>query len=333
VANELFSNNGFTYTNGYLFVTSDSQGKGIVYVYNYSAITNSWNLFQNLTTNNPQGVNFGASVASYGNTALIGDNNANSTNGVAYIFVFNGALWIQQSMIKPVVVSGITGSLFGTTCALYNNTALIGALGDNNYAGSVYVFKFISNIYTFTQVLLPYNSHSSGYFGLYAAISNNLVVVGYPSDNVAGANSGSIYTYYYDGTSSWVPFANVSGALGYTLGHGLSIYNNYIIAGAYFGKGIANNTGISYFYSENVIDNGGYYPTIAQNSGTQSIVASIPNNSTGKLSRDVITGIIAGSVGGTAAIVGSASLLYLFAVRGLCCCAVCKREKKTCNFG
>ncbi len=79
---------------------------------------------------------FGYSVAVDGDTAVIGalgddDNGVNS--GTAYVFTRDGAgAWSQQ--IKLLASDGAGGDLFGYSVALDGDTAVIGALGDDDKA-------------------------------------------------------------------------------------------------------------------------------------------------------------------------------------------------------
>ncbi len=77
-----------------------------------------------------------------GNTALIGAYGDAASLGAAYIFTRSSNVWTQQG--PKLVPTGIIGALgyFGYSVALSasGNTALIGAQGDNGYAGAAYVF-------------------------------------------------------------------------------------------------------------------------------------------------------------------------------------------------
>jgi hypothetical protein len=88
---------------------------------------------------------FGRSVAISGDTALISamhqdDKGANS--GSAYIFSRTAGIWSHQANLTAD--DGAPGDLFGWSAALSNNTALIGATGNDdngNESGAAYVFE------------------------------------------------------------------------------------------------------------------------------------------------------------------------------------------------
>src|SRR5207244_7086884 len=69
----------------------------------------------------------GSSVAVSGGTAVLGDPNANSGRGSAYVFVLSGTTWVFQA--KLTASDGATGDGFGTSVSISGNTAVVGANG------------------------------------------------------------------------------------------------------------------------------------------------------------------------------------------------------------
>tara|TARA_R110002167_G_scaffold82084_2_gene224217 strand:- start:3433 stop:4698 length:1266 start_codon:yes stop_codon:yes gene_type:complete len=92
---------------------------------------------------------FGRSVAISGDTALISamhqdDKGANS--GSAYIFSRTAGIWSHQTNLTAE--DGAPGDVFGFSVALSNNTALIGATGNDdkgNESGAAYMFEIKAN--------------------------------------------------------------------------------------------------------------------------------------------------------------------------------------------
>jgi len=68
--------------------------------------------------------------------------------GSAYIFQWNGTSWVQHQ--KLTASDGAAEYWFGISVSITSATvgagsgyyAIIGAIGDNDYSGSAYVFKF-----------------------------------------------------------------------------------------------------------------------------------------------------------------------------------------------
>jgi len=85
---------------------------------------------------------FGYSVALDGDTALIGAPGDSGPTiarcGSARVWVYNGSNWTQQAALRVQVAA--TGDSLGQSVALEGGTALLGAPGDDNLAGSVNVF-------------------------------------------------------------------------------------------------------------------------------------------------------------------------------------------------
>jgi hypothetical protein len=87
---------------------------------------------------------FGFSAAIDGNAAIIGvpnDDDGGTNSGAAHIFRFNGENWIHDQ--KIVASDGAAWDQFGCAVGLSGNTALVGALRDDDQdinSGSAYVF-------------------------------------------------------------------------------------------------------------------------------------------------------------------------------------------------
>jgi FG-GAP repeat len=88
--------------------------------------------------------NFGVAVALLGDTALVGafnDSDRGAASGSAYVFTRSGTSWTQQA--KLTAADGASGDLLGISVALSGDTALVGALGDDDLgssSGSTYVY-------------------------------------------------------------------------------------------------------------------------------------------------------------------------------------------------
>ncbi|KAL7524154.1 hypothetical protein ACHAXR_000455, partial [Thalassiosira sp. AJA248-18] len=89
---------------------------------------------------------FGMSVAIHGETAIVGkygdDSAIGYSSGSAYVFVRNASgNWNQQA--KLIASDGAAYDWFGWSVAIHGDTAIVGAIGDDDNvsdSGSVYVF-------------------------------------------------------------------------------------------------------------------------------------------------------------------------------------------------
>ncbi|MFQ5983431.1 MAG: hypothetical protein ACE5KS_08670, partial [Woeseiaceae bacterium] len=79
-----------------------------------------------------------------GDTAVIGarsDDDAGTNSGSAYVFTRSGTTWTQQA--KLIASDGAFADQFGRSVALAGDTAVIGAIFDDDAgtnSGSAYVF-------------------------------------------------------------------------------------------------------------------------------------------------------------------------------------------------
>jgi hypothetical protein len=128
----------------------------------------SWTAPVELST--PAGsADFGSSLAmsADGSTALIGDDTANSENGVAWVYTHSGQSWTEQAELTPAasVTSGAYDGAaeFGSQAALSadGDTALVGAAGAATGSPSVFVRSGTS----WTQQALLVPSDEGSYDG------------------------------------------------------------------------------------------------------------------------------------------------------------------------
>ena len=84
------------------------------------------------------------SLSSDGNTAIIGGYGDNAANGAAWVWTRSGGAWTQQGskLVGTGAVSGVGNAWQGWSVALSadGNTAVIGAIADNNNAGAIWVW-------------------------------------------------------------------------------------------------------------------------------------------------------------------------------------------------
>jgi hypothetical protein len=95
---------------------------------------------QRLGPDDPGGAdNFGSHVAVEGNVAVIGAANADGLAGAAYVFERTSAGWVERA--KLVASDASLFAEFGENVRLFNDTILIGAPGDQNGVGAMYVYR------------------------------------------------------------------------------------------------------------------------------------------------------------------------------------------------
>lgn len=170
--------------------------------------------------------NFGSAVAlsSDGNTAVVGAYGDNSSIGAAYVFTRTGGVWTQQGPkivpTNPIGQLGFFGIAVGM--AFDGNTFVIGAEGDNGYAGAAYVFQRTGGVWTQQAKFTSINGISvTQFFGSAVAISGdgNTVAIGARGDN---SFKGAAYVFVRQpGGSVWT---NQNGKLVPADGIGIAQY-------------------------------------------------------------------------------------------------------------
>ncbi len=175
---------------------------GAAYVFNLN--NNTWTQSQKiLATDGQANAKFGNSVSLMGNRALI--TAVTDTNkGAAYVFNFNGNIWSQSQKLTASDAS--LQDQFGFAAGLTNDRLVIGAHFDDSNgdaSGSVYVFDKNGSSWSQKQKLIAESGTFSTRqrFGLSVSLSNDRALIGTPSDNSNGSQSGTAYVFDFDGTS------------------------------------------------------------------------------------------------------------------------------------
>lgn len=146
---------------------------------------------------------FGNAVAISGETALIGApgvDDAGPEAGAAYIFIRSGGEWSQQAKLIGADI-GIFDK-FGTTVALHENTAVVGAYGKDEVgtdSGAVYVFVRNGLVWTQQTKLTHQDAVPGDQFGFSAAINGNTLLVGAHLSDATGPDSGVVYLFNRNG--------------------------------------------------------------------------------------------------------------------------------------
>jgi len=139
---------------------------------------------------------FGTSVAISGSTAVVGapkdDTSAGADAGSAYVYVRSNGVWSQQA--KLTASDAYWNDSFGGSVAISSNTIVVGASEDDwsakANAGSAYVYKRSSGVWSPQLKLTASDALANDGFGNSVAISGNYIVVGASRDNTA---AGSAY--------------------------------------------------------------------------------------------------------------------------------------------
>jgi len=151
---------------------------------------------------------FGAAVALARDTIAVGarhsDVGVNADQGSAFVFTRTETGWVQQARLTAA--DGAAGDTLGASVALAGDTAVVGVPADAQNAGmnqgSVWVFSRPGQSWIGHDVALtaadaaPFDN-----LGAAVAVSGDTVIVGAPTDDVAGnPDQGSAYVFLRSGT-------------------------------------------------------------------------------------------------------------------------------------
>jgi hypothetical protein len=200
---------------------------------------------------------FGYSVAIDSDTAIVGalGDDAGESTGSAYIFTRSVTGWTQQA--KLTAADAAAGDEFGLSVALSGDTAIVGALGDDDagsQSGSAYVFTRSGTTWTQQAKLTAADAAAGDYFGISAALSGDTAIVGAHGDDDAGDSSGSAYVFTRSG-STWTQQAKLTAADGAAddqFGYSVALSGDAAIVGANLDDDAGTASGSAYIFTRSV---------------------------------------------------------------------------------
>jgi len=225
----------------YLDDIDGNSNQGSVYVFVLNGI--DWNLQQKLiASDGAAGNKFGDSISLSGNTALVGasgdDIDVNSDQGSAYIFVREGTIWSQQA--KLITSDGAAEDYFGSSVALDDDTALVGAPGDdietNVNQGSAYVFIYSETSWKLQAKLTASGPSEAEGFGYSVSLDDDTALIGSPFNEIPHHGAAGAAYIFVRMRTSWNQQAklnapNISG-WDARFGHAVSLSGNTALIGA-----------------------------------------------------------------------------------------------------
>lgn len=141
------------------------------------------------------GDSFGLAVSLEGDVALIGalfDDDLGTDSGSAFVYRYDGERWTLQARLTAS--DGTAGDLFGHFVSISENTALIGAHGNDDagsQSGSAYVFRYDGATWIEEAKLLPSDGAATDLFGYAGSVSGERLLVGALGDAVGGVSCAS----------------------------------------------------------------------------------------------------------------------------------------------
>ena len=147
----------------------------------------------------------GSALATDGERVVAGafsdDVNGQVNQGSVYLFRRFGGVWAQEQ--KLLAADGFAWDEFGRSVALTAGRIAVGAPRDDDLAtdsGAVYLFGYDGTQWLQQTKIVADDGGFDDQFGFSLALSENLLLVGAYSDDVAGTiNLGSAYVFRYNG--------------------------------------------------------------------------------------------------------------------------------------
>ncbi len=214
----------------------------------------SWTEQTQLSPNQPWLVRrLGASIALHGDTAIIGApedlSHSNPAVGAAFVYVRTNNTWVEQAILTAS--DGAVGHQFGEAVALYGDTALVGAQGDDDNgqgSGSVYVFLRIAGQWTEQAKLTVADGVAGDSLGCAVALEGDVALLGSAGNDELGASAGAAYLFARTG-GVWTEQAKLlapEGASGDQFGTALTLSADRALVGAPGDDDNGANSGSTY---------------------------------------------------------------------------------------
>ena len=211
---------------------------------------------------------FGVSVSISGNTIVVGadcDDDLGTNSGSAYVFTEPGGGWAGTLNEDAKLFAGDASAddHFGAAVSVSGDTIVVGAeLDDDSGAdsGSAYVFTEPVGGWAGTlnenAKLLAGDGAAGDQFGSAVSVSDDTVVIGAPSDDDNGTDSGSAYVFT-EPSGGWAGTLNENakllagdGAMGDQFGVSVSLSGDMVVIGAELDDDNAADAGSAYIFEK-----------------------------------------------------------------------------------
>ncbi len=186
------------------------------------------------------GGNFGTSVSVSDNYIAVGSSEIDN-QGAVYIYEKTGDDWTAMSSETQKVTADDAGTnqFFGTSVAINEDFLIVGAKGDDQSRGAVYVFKRNEDtgLWEQFQKTIAADGVAGDEFGGQVSISDDYFAVGAENVDLSDTDKdvGAVYIFNY--STRWnelrkITSVNESGLIANNFGHSLDLQGDYLIVGS-----------------------------------------------------------------------------------------------------
>jgi hypothetical protein len=176
---------------------------------------------------------FGSALSLKGDSLLVGAPQTNQSQGSAYLFTRNNAVWTLTNTF--VAADAQANNSFGASVSLLSDTAIIGApdapIGANPSQGAAYVYTGGGASWTQLTKLTASDGIADDSFGASVSLGADQLVIGAPVD-VNNGQVGQAYTFQRN-TGGWSQSQIFNGAGAQdNFGSSVALAGNTIVIGA-----------------------------------------------------------------------------------------------------
>lgn len=200
------------------------------------------------------GDEFGWSVAVSSSAIVVGafrDDEAGTDAGAVYVFVRDGASWVQAS--KITALDAAPGDSFGYAVNVSDDTILVGAPGDDDLgtgSGSAYTYRRTGPLWVIEDKMLASDGASFDSFGRAVSIDGTSLVVGAIGNNTGGSDAGSAYVFTRE-VGGWQEQQRLLADDPFNddwFGSAVDIDGDTVVVGALSVDGVGLNSGAAYVF-------------------------------------------------------------------------------------
>jgi hypothetical protein len=229
----------------------DDFGSNAGAVYVYTRMGSDWFFQQKITAEDASaGAYFGNCVAIDGAFLVAGaprDDAIDEGSGSAYVFQYDSLLQ-TWSQIEKLIPPGDTTRYdeFGSSVAVAGSYIAVGAIGDDNYAGTVYLYQWQDSVWLMRSQLTAQDPAANASFGFSLVLEPDRLLAGAPFSSDGGA------VYYFERTdSSWIQHSKlgITGeAQNPVFGYDISLLQDYALIGAIADESDGTASGAAYVF-------------------------------------------------------------------------------------
>ncbi|MCA8968714.1 MAG: hypothetical protein KDC95_02985 [Planctomycetes bacterium] len=132
-------------------------------------------------------------VSRDGTLIAVGNPAYNDDRGIAYVYRKTAQGWTHDGTLSPKLAPS-PQDFFGINFAFDGQKLLVGAMGTNSYAGSVYVFDKVGSTWTEIASFTEKSPSATSFFGSTLQLDGNRLIASTKDNVLEFARSGSTWT-------------------------------------------------------------------------------------------------------------------------------------------